>query len=197
MVQPIEVWFEFASTYSYPAVIRAEEMARASGVPVKWRPFLLGPIFAELGMNDSPFNIYPAKGAYMWRDLERICSALDLPFKKPTKFPRGSLIGARIASIADGKNWQGEFIRRVYKANFADDVDIGSPTEVSKILSSLGVDGSHWIEKASRDKNKAVLKSNTQEASDLQLFGAPTFMVGKEMFWGNDRLEQALDWASS
>src|SRR5262245_42672086 len=93
----VQFWFEFASTYSYPAAARVEDTARAAGVEVKWRPFLLGPIFAAQGWNDSPFNIYPIKGRYMWRDLERLCTAYGLPLQRPSRFPRGSLVAARIA----------------------------------------------------------------------------------------------------
>ena len=71
----IEFWFEFASTYSYPAAMRVEAVAAARSVEVVWRPFLLGPIFVRQGWDDSPFNLYPAKGSYMWRDLERSCAA--------------------------------------------------------------------------------------------------------------------------
>src|SRR5258706_1806082 len=74
MMASVEFWFEFASTYSYPAAFAVEERARARGVRIAWRSFLLAPIFGAQGWNDSPFNIYPAKGAYMWRDLARICA---------------------------------------------------------------------------------------------------------------------------
>ena len=77
----IDFWFEFGSTYSYPAAMRVEELAGQAGVGVNWRPFLLGAIFREQGLSDSPFNLYPAKGRYMWHDLERTCRALGIPFK--------------------------------------------------------------------------------------------------------------------
>ena len=90
-----EFWFELASTYSYPAAMRVEALARAAGVPLRWRAFLLGPIFAAQGWNASPFNIYPVKGRYMWRDLARLCAAEGLPLRQPSAFPRGSLLAAQ------------------------------------------------------------------------------------------------------
>ena len=72
---PLQFWFEFASTYSYPAASRVGALAAAAGAALEWRPFLLGPIFRDQGWNDSPFNVYPVKGRYMWRDLERLCAA--------------------------------------------------------------------------------------------------------------------------
>ncbi len=72
----LDFWFDFASTYSYPAAMRIGPLAAAAGVSLRWRPFLLGPIFKDQGWETSPFNLYPAKGRYMWRDLERICAVL-------------------------------------------------------------------------------------------------------------------------
>jgi 2-hydroxychromene-2-carboxylate isomerase len=89
-----EFWYEFASTYSYPAAMRVAELAGSRGVALAWRPFLLGPIFAAQGWRDSPFNIYPAKGRYMWRDMERICDGMGLPLKRPDPFPQNSLLAA-------------------------------------------------------------------------------------------------------
>jgi len=80
----IQFWFEFASTYSYPAAMRLEQAAAQAGVALEWKLFLLGPIFRSQGWSDSPFNLYPAKGRYMWRDLERTCEKAGLPFRRPT-----------------------------------------------------------------------------------------------------------------
>lgn len=102
----VEFWFEFASTYSYPAAMRVERLAREAGVTLSWRPFLLGPIFGAQGWNDSPFNIYPAKGANMWRDLERICDAEGLTLTRPpVSFPQNGLHAARIALVGAGESW--------------------------------------------------------------------------------------------
>src|SRR6185295_4567472 len=121
LMSRVEIWFELASTYSYLAVSRVEQLARARGVEVVWRPFLLGPIFQRQGWNDSPFNIYPAKGRYMWRDMERLCETYQLPFRRPSVFPRNGLLGARVALLAAGEGWCASFARDVYRANFAED----------------------------------------------------------------------------
>ena len=109
-----EFWYEFASTYSYPAAMRVAGLAESRGVTLAWRPFLLGPIFAAQGWRDSPFNIYPAKGRYMWRDMERICDALELPLKRPDPFPQNSLLAARVALALEGET-RAEFSRRLYR----------------------------------------------------------------------------------
>ena len=134
----LEFWFEFASTYSYPAAMRVEELAREAGVPIEWKPFLLGPIFKSQGWNDSPFNVYPAKGAYMWRDLERICADLGLPLRKSSQFPRNGLTAARLACAFDGAPWLGSFVQAVYRASFAEDRDVSSPEVLKSVLESIG-----------------------------------------------------------
>jgi len=191
----VEFWFEFASTYSYPAAMRIEPLARGAGVTLAWRPFLLGPIFAGQGWRDSPFNIYPAKGRYMWRDLDRICERLGVPLRRPSQFPRNGLLAARVATAAAAALWQADFVRGVYRANFADDRDIAQREVVSSVLSALGVDPEPWLEQAASETTKQQLRASTDEAMAAGIFGAPTLRVGDELFWGNDRVEEAIAWA--
>lgn len=188
-MRALEFWFEFASTYSYLAAMRVEDLARAAGVPVVWRPFLLGPIFAKQGWTGSPFTLYPAKGRYMWRDMERLCKAEGLPFRRPSEFPRNGLLAARIATAADGQEWLPEFVRRVFRANFVDDQDIAD----RRLLAALSSE--EWLARAEAAETKDRLRERTLEAERRGIFGAPSFLVGDELFWGNDRLAQALAWA--
>jgi len=192
----LEVWFEFASTYSYPAIARVETVAKAAGVGVAWRPFLLGPIFHSQGWNDSPFNVYPVKGRYMWRDLERICDDLGLPLRRPSQFPRGSLIGARVACQFQDEPWAGDFIRGMYRANFTEDRDIGDASVIASILESVGQSRAR-LDTAQSAETKAKLREQTEAAIAHGIFGAPSFLVDGELFWGNDRLEAAVAWAKA
>lgn len=194
MSAPLEFWFEFASTYSYPAAMRVEATARAAGVPLVWRPFLLGPVFAAQGWNDSPFNIYPVKGRYMWRDLERICAKQGVPMRRPSRFPRNGLLAARVALVGAGAPWGADFVRAVYRANFADDRDIADAAVVRDLVAQAGADGAAVLEAAQSPENKDRLRRQTEEATGLGIFGAPTFVSQGELFWGNDRLEDALAW---
>jgi 2-hydroxychromene-2-carboxylate isomerase len=191
----VEFWYEFASTYSYPAAMRAEAAAKAAGVELLWRPFLLGPIFGSQGWNDSPFNIYPAKGKYMWRDMARICEAEGLALKEPVRFPQNGLKAARLALLGQDEDWGAEFSRRVYLANFAAQKDISDEAVLSEILSSLGLDAAALLARSNEPANKERLKAQTDEAIARGIFGAPSFLVGDELFWGNDRLDAALEWA--
>jgi uncharacterized protein (DUF924 family)/2-hydroxychromene-2-carboxylate isomerase len=187
-----EFWFEFASTYSYPAAMRVESLALAAGVPLRWRTFLLGPIFGAQGWNDSPFNIYPVKGRYMWRDLARICASEGLPFRQPSAFPRGSLLAARLACAGAAEAWIGGFVRGIYPANFAEDRPIGDAEVVAAVLQRLRVEPRPWLARAATPEVKDRLRAQTDEAIARGLFGAPAVTVGDELFWGNDRLEEAI-----
>jgi 2-hydroxychromene-2-carboxylate isomerase len=193
----MEFWFEFASTYSYPAAMRVEAAAAAAGVPLVWKPFLLGPIFGAQGWNDSPFNIYPVKGRYMWRDLERLCARYELPLRRPTVFPRNGLLAARVASVGAGEPWGPAFVRAVYHANFAEDAEISDPAVVGRLLAALGQPADAVLLRAGSPETKERLRLQTDEAIAAGIFGAPSFRVGDELFWGNDRLEDALAWARS
>jgi len=191
---PLQFWFEFASTYSYPAAMRAAAQARESAVALTWEPFLLGPIFQGQGWNDSPFNLYPAKGRYMWRDLERICAGNGVPLRRPEIFPQHSLLAARTACAAKNESWLPEFVCAVYRANFADGADISRPETVAACLRSVRQDPDDWMARAQSTGNKALLRAQTERAGALGIFGAPTFVSGNELFWGHDRLDAALAW---
>ena len=193
----IEFWYEFASSYSYLSVMRIEALAAAAEVDVAWRPFLLGPVFMSLGWNDSPFNIYPPKGRYMWRDLERLCERYGLRLKRPSVFPRNGLLAARVACLGQDQAWIGEFSRRVMQANFADDRDIGSEQVITELLAGLPLPASAGalLAAACAPDGKEALRRQTERACQSGLFGAPSFVVAGELFWGNDRLEDALAWA--
>lgn len=197
MSKPLEFWFEFASTYSYPAAMQVEAACAAHGVPLIWRPFLLGPVFGAQGMTDSPFNMYPVKGAYMWRDMARICAASDLPFHKPATFPRGSMLAARICAAHADAQWIGDFVRAVYSANFAEDLDVGAPEVIGPVLEALGQDAASIIDNAATPETKQALRDLTEDAIARGIFGAPSFTVGDELYWGHDRMDMALKHAAA
>ncbi|HEY6991491.1 MAG TPA: 2-hydroxychromene-2-carboxylate isomerase [Bryobacteraceae bacterium] len=196
-MQHVEFWFDFASTYSYPAALQIEKIAQSSNVPIIWRPFLLGPIFKAQGWNDSPFNIYPAKGHYMWRDLERLCESLAIPFRKPSVFPRNSVLVARLACFFSEEPWLPEFVRQIFMANFARDRNISDSAVVASVLETVGQPPS-LITFAQSNEAREKLRDATAHATTMGIFGAPSFLVaGAELFWGNERLETAMAWACS
>ena len=161
----IDFWFEFGSTYSYPAALRIESLAAARRVRVAWRAFLLGPLFAEQGWRDSPFNLYPAKGRYMWRDLERVCQAQGLPFRRPSEFPRNGLLAARVACHFAEAPWLPAFVRAVYRANFESDRAIETPEVVAHCLEAAGAEPTSVLEAARSPEAKGQLRAQTEEAA--------------------------------
>ena len=192
----LDFWFDFASTYSYPAAIRIRMHAKKAEVAVRFRPFLLGPVFKAQGWDTSPFNLYPAKGRYMWRDLARVCGALDLPFVQPAQFPQNAVLAARVALVGLARDWGEDFCRAVYAAEFGAGCNIGEPAAVAEIIGKLGHDADAVMAEAQADAIKAQLRTQTEEAVKLGIFGAPSFVAADgELFWGNDRLEAALEWA--
>jgi 2-hydroxychromene-2-carboxylate isomerase len=197
MADPIlDFWFDFASTYSYLAAARIRPLAAAAKVQVRFRPFLLGPIFKAQGWDTSPFNLYEAKGRYMWRDMERLAAELSLPFRRPDPFPQNSLLPARVALFGLAQGWGEDFSVAVYHAQFVEDSRIDEPRTLAEILSRLDVDADAALEAAQSDDIKSHLRSEVEAAQQLGVFGAPSFTTGDgELFWGNDRLERALIWA--
>src|SRR5712691_41203 len=194
----LDLWFDFASTYSYPAVMRIGPLAEKTGVALRFRPFLLGPIFKAQGFATSPFNLYPAKGRHMWRDLERLCADLGLRFRRPDPFPQNSLLAARVALAGLAEGWGEVFCRAVFQAEFGDGRRIDDAATITDVLAGLKMESEPVLAAARSDAIKAQLRAQTEAAERLGIFGAPSFTTADgELFWGNDRLEQALRWARS
>ena len=194
-MKAIEFWFDFASPYSYLAAERIEALCAKSELSVHWRPFLLGPIFRSFGWETSPFVLQKEKGAHMWIDMERQCRKYGLAWTRPSSFPRGGILASRVALLLERSGRAAPFCRAVMRQNFAQDRDIGDREVVAAALAEIGETG-QVIEAASRDEIKSALREETDLAKQKGIFGAPSFFVDDEMFWGNDRLEDAIARAS-
>jgi len=192
----LEFWYEFASTYSYLAAMRIQSLADDHDVAIVWRPFLLGPIFKKSGWTTSPFNLYPAKGIYMQRDMERMCEAYGLPFVLPSPFPQQGLLAARIAHAGREQPWIGAFTRAVYAAEFGQGLDIADEALMADLLLEVGAPAKEVLATAQSRETKIGLRAAVADAEDRGIFGAPSFVLANgELFWGDDRLEQALETA--
>ena len=192
----LEFWHDFASTYSYLAAERIQPLAQSKGVAVSWHPFLLGPIFQKQGWDNSPFNIYKAKGEYMWRDMERSAENYGIPFRRcQDTFPANGLLAARITLCLQSEEQRAAFTQAVYRAQFTRGEDISDRTIIQAILNRLGHDAEKLFSQAKSAGIKQRLFDNTAQAQAKGIFGAPSFVTPDgELFWGDDRLEQALDW---
>ncbi|MCK7612297.1 2-hydroxychromene-2-carboxylate isomerase [Roseibium sediminicola] len=193
----LEFWYEFASTYSYLSAMRIETLARDCQLEIVWRPFLLGPIFKKLGWPTSPFNLYPSKGSYMRRDLERLCEAYGLPFTLPVPFPQQSLLAARIAHAGRNQPWIGAFTRAVFVAEFGQGLDISDEGLMADLLLETGAPAKDMLDAAQTRETKIGLRAAVCDAENRGIFGAPSFVVETgDLFWGDDRLEAALEAAA-
>ena len=193
----LDFWFEFASTYSYVAAMRISPECTRAGVEVRFRPFLLGPIFSEqLGIRDSPFNVNPVRARYMWRDLERLCEKYGLEWRKPSAFPRHGVLAARVACALSGAEGEEAAVREIFRANFARDEDISDRHVIAAALERAAIAPDPVLARADSPEVKQQLRANTNEARALGIFGAPDFIVAGELFFGQDRLTDAIDWAT-
>ncbi len=197
MANPITFWFEFASTYSYLSAMRIDAEAEVRGVDVIWKPFLLGPIFKAQGWDTSPFTIYPEKGENMWRDMERRAAKYGIPFDRSAErlFPQNSVLAARAAISCLHEDWGREFCRSVFRAGFAEGKDISDPGTIADCIEAAGGVAQTCLRMAHSDTQKAALRANVEAARSRGIYGAPSFIVDDELFWGDDRLEDALEWA--
>jgi 2-hydroxychromene-2-carboxylate isomerase len=191
----LELWFDLASNYSYLTLMRVEELARRAGVTLRWEPFLLGPIFESFGWNSSPFVLQKEKGAYVWKDMERQARKYGLPWKKPSRFPQNTVLPVRVALLGRDEPWMPSFCRAMARANFAEDRDISSVETVTEVLHALALPAADVLARLQSPEEKPRLRAQVQRAQALGIFGAPTFFARGEMFWGNDRLEDALETA--
>ena len=189
----MDLWFDLASNYSYLTLMRIDALAEQAGVSVRWEPFLLGPVFEAFGWKSSPFVLQKEKGAYVWKDMERQAAKYGLPWKKPARFPQNTVLPVRVALSGRDAPWVRPFCRALSRANFAEDRDISTVEAVRDVLASLGPRADEILARAQSVEEKPRLRAQVQRAQALGIFGAPTFFVDGEMYWGNDRLEEALE----
>ena len=195
--QTIEFWFDLGSNYSYLTAMRIEALASTCEVDVVWKPFLLGPIFQSFGWNSSPFVLQKQKGEYTWKDMERQAHKYGIAWKKPGTFPRRAILPTRVALLGRNETWIGDFVRATMARNFVEDKDLDTEDAVREVLALINVNADQIIAQAQSNENKQQLRQATETAANLGIFGAPMFFVGDEMFWGNDRLEDALSYANT
>jgi len=173
--------------------MRIERLAAEQNTSIRWRPFLLGPIFAAQGWTTSPFNIYEAKGHYMWRDMARLCAERGLPLIHPDPFPQHTVRAARLALVVEKEQPEqmGAFCRFVFDAQFTESADVSDPHVLSALLERCGLSGS-FMQDAGSPEIKQALRAQTDAATEWGIFGAPSFTCQGELFWGDDRLYQVL-----
>jgi 2-hydroxychromene-2-carboxylate isomerase len=196
MTAMIDFWFSVGSTYSYLTVMRIDEVAKARGVAFRWRPFSVRVIMVE--QNNIPFRGKPVKTAYMWRDIERRAARYGLPVKVPAPYPLPEFDFANlVATLAAEEGWLPPYARACYRRWMQDGEPAGSEPNLSASLAEVGQDPARVAEAARSGRVDAAYKSATDEARALGVFGSPTFSVDGELFWGDDRMDDAIEWRLS
>jgi 2-hydroxychromene-2-carboxylate isomerase len=189
----IDFWFTMGSTYSYLAVMRLPEAERTAGVRFRWRPFHLLTLLQE--MKNVPFADKPAKAAYMWRDIERRATARGLRPSIPAPYPlKHSVTANLVAIVGMRQGWGVDFVRAAYRRWFELGQESGAEPNLSGSLRDIHIDPEPVLAAAAAQQTKDRLTAETDTARELGLFGSPSFVVGREIFWGDDRLEDAVDW---
>jgi 2-hydroxychromene-2-carboxylate isomerase len=190
---PIDFWFTMGSTYSYLSVMRLGDLERSSGIRFRWRPFHLLVILQE--MKHVPFADKPAKSAYMWRDIERRAAMHGLPVSLPVPYPaKQSIMANLVAIVGMRQGWGVDFVRAAYRRWFQLGQETGSEPNVSESLRDIGQEPQSVLALANATDATAALIAETEVAKKLGIFGSPTFVVGRELFWGDDRLDDAISW---
>jgi 2-hydroxychromene-2-carboxylate isomerase len=188
MAECVDFYFDFSSSYSYIALPEVTRLGVEAGVDIRWKPFLLGVIFQSLG--HAPAEFSTVKGRYIERDVERCADQAGLPYKWPKPFPFNSMTAARAFwHLADEDDDQAvEWAKAVFHASFGEGRDCSDPAILADVADRLGHDARVLLEATGTDPVKQSLRRVTEEAMERGVFGAPTFFVDDEMFWGGDRL---------
>lgn len=194
VARKIELWLEYASTYSYLTVTRIGALARGRGVEIDWQPFWLYPVREQQGL-PAPFPEGSARANYMWRDLERRALHLGIPFRRPEVYPFRSVGIARIALVGAREGWCAAFTQTAFRLHWTEGIPMTAEENVKAALASAGQDPARVLPLAESGDNKDALKRQAERAIARGIFGAPSFVVDGELFWGDDRLEAALEHA--
>ncbi|HPG60373.1 MAG TPA: DsbA family protein [Casimicrobium sp.] len=193
MAKALDFYFFIGSTYSYLSVFRAESLCAQRGIALNWKPFSVRTIMIE--QNNRPFADKPIKTRYMWRDIERRAVKFGAPFFGAPMYPIDQEeLANLVATVAATEGWCADFARATYETWFVGKRDPGAPGELSAMLERLGKDPVATIATAKHADTLQRYKNATDQARALGIFGSPTFVSGTEVFWGDDRLEDALDW---
>lgn len=190
----IDFWYSIGSTYTYLTVMRLPALAEAEGVRFRWRPFNVRHVMVT--QNNIPFKDKPVKAAYMWRDIARRAAHYGLSPRLPAPYPLPGLeLANRVAVLGAAEGWVEDYTRATYRRWFEGGAPAGEEPNLSASLREIGCDPEDVLRRAASEDTGAALARATEEAMGLGVFGAPSFVVGEEVFWGDDRLADAVRWA--
>jgi 2-hydroxychromene-2-carboxylate isomerase len=189
MAKTVEFWFDVGSPASYLAWTQLPGIARDTGAQIDWRPMLLGGVFHAAG-NKSPMEV-PAKGRYMNEDLRRFAARHGVEYRLNPHFPINTLMLMRAAvglQMREPQRFQA-YLEAVQRAIWVEGRNLNDAQETEAMLARAGFDPQAVLALTQDPEVKEKLKAVTQEAVSRGVFGAPTFFVEGDMYWGQDRLD--------
>jgi 2-hydroxychromene-2-carboxylate isomerase len=196
MAQPLDFFLFYGSIHTYLSAMRIETLTAKAGIELRWHPFNLRKILIE--QNNTAFVKNSVRLAYNWRDIERRAARLGIPFKGRAPYPvEGELLALRVGTIAAAEGWCAGYTRATFRAWFLDGKPAGLPASVESVLVELNRDPAPIVDRAEDPDTAERLEQETEAARRLGIFGAPSFAVGTEIFWGDDRLDEAIEFARS
>jgi 2-hydroxychromene-2-carboxylate isomerase len=191
----IDFFLFYGSIHTYLSVMRLDTLATRARIAIRWRPFNLRKILIE--QNNTSFAKNQIRLNYNWRDIERRAAFLGVPFAGRAPYPVDpDLLALRVGTLAALEGWCPEYSKATFKAWFLERKASGLPESVDAVLASLGKPSCEMIERAKAAEIDARLEAETMAARQLGIFGSPTFAIGHELFWGDDRLEEAVEYAA-
>ena len=188
MTKTVEFFYDFGSPTVYLAATQLPDIAASVGATIDWRPMLLGGVFKSTG-NQSPV-VVPAKAAYMNNDLKRFAKRYGVPFRFNPHFPINTLALMRGAvACQDDVVVSSTYRDAIFMAIWVEARNLNEPDVIGQVLSDAGLDPAELMNRIGQQTVKDQLIANTEEAVNRGVFGAPTFFVGEQMFFGQDRLD--------
>ena len=195
-MKEIDFWFSIGSTYTYLSVTRLTEVSQKTGASFSWKPFSVRKIMREMDNIPFPPN-KQTKVEYMWRDIERRARGYGFVANVPAPYPLQEFdLANRVAVLAMKEGWCEDYVRETYRLWFIDGHEAGSDVNLTQTLSEIGQDKLRVLELAGSSDVESVYLDQTERAKQAGIFGSPSFIVDGELFWGDDRLEDAINWAS-
>ncbi|WP_171128974.1 2-hydroxychromene-2-carboxylate isomerase [Ruegeria sp. HKCCA5014] len=189
-----DFWYSIGSTYSFLTISRLDEWCAENNASVNWRPFNVRTVMTV--QQNVPFAGKPVKSAYMWRDIERRAAKYHIHASLPAPYPISDLqLANQVALLGMSEGWGKSFTQTLYRLWFEDGVEAGSEAALTEALHRTQQDPRLVLARARAADMEQALVEQTETAVKLGVFGAPSFVVQNEVFWGDDRLDDALSWA--
>jgi 2-hydroxychromene-2-carboxylate isomerase len=191
--EPIQFWFSIGSTYTYLSVMRLAAAEQEYGVAFDWQPFNVRAIITDIG--NVPFQGKPPKLAYMWADLGRRAAMYGIPAHLPAPYPLPGLnLANRVAIVARDEGWCPAYVQTHYRRWFQQGQEPGAEPNLSGSLREIGQEPDRVLRLAQSDEIAQPYDAATTRARELGIFGSPSFATRGQLFWGDDRLEDAVSW---